>query len=85
MNKNVRRALWLVIPSVVAIGLILAICGVVHSVKSNHMSVGIIGGADGPTSILVSTAPLSSCLPFILIALFLVAATAALVIYLRKK
>ena len=53
-----------------------------------QMSVGIIGGADGPTSILISTSPTNPLTAPLLLGLCILCAAAALfalVWYLRKK
>ena len=49
------------------------------TIKSNQMSVGIIGGADGPTSIMVTTAPASPYTVYIPLALCILCAAAAVV------
>lgn len=66
-----RRTLLGVIPA----GLIGLICLLFYAVMrdTTPKSVGIIGGADGPTSILVATAPLSPHTSIALLALSLLA------------
>jgi len=62
---------------------VIASC--VYITESNSSAIGIIGGADGPTSVLVASSPSSFPLIFGILAIILLAAAILILIYKKKK
>jgi len=85
-----RRVLWGALPPALLTPVFFLLYRIAapFTIKSNQMSVGIIGGADGPTSIMVTTAPASPYTVYILLALCILCAAAAIAVliwFLVKK
>lgn len=85
-----RRALCAMIPPALLAPLFFLLYRIAapFTIEEHRMSVGIIGGADGPTSILITTSPASPYTAPILLTLCILcaaAAIAALVWYLIKR
>ena len=84
-----RRALLSILPPALLAPILYLMYKIARPFSFHEqMSVGIIGGADGPTSILISTSPTTPLFaPLLLVLCILCAAAAAfaLIWYLRKK
>ena len=84
-----RRALLTILPPAILAPIFYLMFKIVCPFSFHEqMSVGIIGGADGPTSILIATSPASPYTAPVLLGLCVlcvIAAIIALVCYLRKR
>ena len=80
-----RRMLLCTLPAAALSALFLALFGLFRSFPP-HSSVGVIGGADGPTANYVTSAPSSPAAPALLLLALLCAVFAILsfLLYLRK-
>lgn len=81
-----RRMLLCTLPAAALSVLFLALFGLFRSFPP-HSSVGVIGGADGPTAIFVTSAPISpaALVPLLCAVLFAAVALLSLLHYFRQK
>ena len=85
-NRKAWRIIFIASAAVAALYILYSIITSIfyhHLINSAQASVGIIGGADGPTSIFVTSLPITSALPVVAI-IILLAAVAGLCLT-RKK
>lgn len=85
-TRKLRRALFIVLASLCAIVLFIFLTTVIseHIITNTSSSIGIIGGADGPTSIIV-TSRISPRLLIPVFAAVLFAASVVGIVLTRKK
>jgi len=91
MNKGKISAIVLLVVSLLVLArylllpAVLLVIGNVIGVPSDSASVGIIGGADGPTMILVSSSVFGGVFRILLIALALVALIISIVYLVKNR
>ena len=86
MNRTVLKTLCIVSGVVfAALAIILVISAVQVSKTVNAASVGIIGGADGPTAIFLTQKVMSTPLFYTVISIFLLFSGTGLVLLFTKK